>query len=96
VVTPPPPRMVQRGFEALLHATLGAHHLGPESVLVSACPPQCAAETKGVILDFGPGTGSFGMTARLAAGVMRATDVVFGAAPSLPGAPLPDPPHPYR
>ena len=70
------------------------HSLHTHAVLTSACPPQCAAETEGVILDFGPSTGSFGMTARLAAGVMRATDVVSVAAPSLPGAPLPCPTDP--
>ena len=87
--------MVQRGFEALLHATFATHHLGPESVLgadsaTAVCPPQWGAanaprsQTKGVIFDFGPGTGSLAMSTRLAVGVMQATDVVTGAAPSVP------------
>ena len=63
-----------------LHATLATHHLGPEIVLAAD-----SATAKGVIFDFGPGTGSLAMSTRLAVGVMRATDVVTGAVPSIAG-----------
>ena len=45
----------------------------------AARPP---AQLDGVILDFGPGTGTLAMTARLTTGVMRATDLIRGPAQS--------------